>query len=1133
MRKFYLLMFGLLIGLGLMAQPPKKVNFNKTSKVVLLNETFDSEIPSTWTVLKLGDDNDAWVWYADEQCAYHADNDVSNTCDDYLITPALTLPNATGIKLKFSQKEQYASYYVLHQVLVIDSFGTDTVRVLDTLYEGAGGTSWQDEEFSLDAYAGQTIYIAFRYVGDYADRWYIDNVKVFQQDQYDIVLDSIEIPEYVSINNGYQIKAYVHNIGYDTIDTFNMVYYINNNPIDTEQYTNLLPDANAVISSSYWHPTAVGNYQIAAKALFADDADTTTNFLSTTVHAVDTIIYVNNDTTLTVCKGIVFDDGGPNGNYSNNANYLVTIVSPDPGKMPMIHFDTIEMERNYDHLYIYNSDTIDNDALLADFANSFSDTTIKALNVKHAITLNLVSDGSVNKAGFVGHLNCYPVPLYDLAVTNVILPEYSLVNGKVYATITVANYGINPIDSFYVVYSVDTLTDSIFITHELAFDSTITIVDSSWIPLEAGQYQVTVQAVSNLDTALGNNTFTGFVTATNAIEFVDTVETVTMCEGYIFDDGGPHDDYSNNANYVLTIVSPDPTKMPYIEFDTIDMETNYDHLYIYNADTVDENALIADFSGQFSDTIVKAFNTHNALTIKVKSDGSVNHSGFIGHAGCFAPPQHDLAIIDAQPNTVFFKYDVGELRPEVLVKNNSLNTYNQVTVQVDNGALYNLTYTIDTTLEPGAMAWIELPAWSPSAIDTFVFNYQVIDNDDEVPDNNTYVDTVTVLPYEFYNKFIVPNGDITGIGTDNENVYLIDWWNNHTYTYTLTGDSLYSGTFPAGIRDLAYDGKYFYGSKASSQLFVMDTTENHLQIIDTITVSGASIRGIAYDNADTTFWVNNWGDPITEIDTNGNQTGNKIFLDSAGIDGDLYGIAYVQIDTMKYLWLNNYSNAVMQEINIQSRTYTGNHIPFTAIPGVTINDDAGGLDSYIDSMSNIHLLASIRQDSVSSVVDIIINKSLYEVRFYAYGNNSPLQGATIYLIQDTGNVELTTDSLGMAVLSLPAGHYRAYATYESYTADTVQFDVPNNLAVRFDFTLPANVEKQVNIKIAPNPTSGSFVIYNAKGYKATITDLSGHTVYTRNITGDYEKVNLDLASGIYIVRLTNGDNTVSYKLILN
>lgn len=1131
MRKFYLLLFGLMIGLGLMAQPPKKINLHKARKVVILNETFDSEIPSTWTILKLGDDNNAWEWKSSEQSAYHKYQYAN--CDDYLVTPALNLPSATGIKLQFSQKNDYPNDYELHQVLVLDSIAADTVRVIDTLYEGVASTSWENLEFSLDDYAGQTIYIAFRYVGNNADSWYVDNVNVFQQDQYDIVLDAILLPSYIQSGQAYQIPVQVHNTGYDTVDTFNMVYYVNDIAIDTVQYTNLAPDTNVIINSSYWYPMANDVYHLSARALFDADGDTSNNFITKAIHAVDTIIYVNNDTTLTVCKGFIFDDGGPDENYSNSADYTVTIVSTDPAKMPMITFDTVAIETNFDHLYVYNSDTIDNDALLADLTGYFSDTIVKALNVERAITLNLVSDGSVNKAGFIGEIGCYPVPLYDLAITEIDAPQVVITNDTVVTSFTVTNYGINPIDSFYVVYSVDTLVDSIFIADELPFDSTITLTDSNWIPLSPGQYQITVQAISNLDTVLQNNTLTQIVTVTDTLINVDSVETVSVCDAYIFDDGGPDGNYSNNANYVLTIISPDPGKMPYLEFDTIAMEENYDYIYIYNADTVDENALIAAITGYTSGVFVKALNESHAITIKLKSDGSVNKAGFAAHAGCYTPPQHDLAIIDAQPHNAFFKYNNSELRPKVLVANNSINTYNQVTIQVDNGAFYNLTYTVDTTLIPGAEVWVELPAWEPSAADTFVFNYQVIDSDDEVPENNTFTDTVVVLPYEFFNKFEVDNNHLAGIGTDNQNVYLVDWYYNKTLTYTLNGDSLYSGSFPTGIRDLAYDGNHFYGSNASTRLFVMDTTENHLDIVDTITVSGITVRGIAYDYVDTTFWANNWGQPLKELDSLGNPTGNTIYLDSAGIEGDAYGIAFVKIGDAKYIWLNNYDNPAIQEINLETGTYTGNHITFDAVPGLTNDVVPGGLDAYIDSLGNTHLLSAVNTLDNGTVVDIIINKPAYDVRFYAYGNDNPLQGATIYIIQDTSNIELTTDSLGMATASLPAGHYQAYATYESHTADTVEFDVPNTLAVRFDFTWPTDVVKQPNIKIAPNPTTGRFVIYNAKGYKATITDLSGHTVYTRNITGDYERVNLDLPGGVYIVRMTNGKHSVAYKLIIN
>ena len=60
---------------------------------------------------------------------------------------------------------------------------------------------------------------------------------------------------------------------------------------------------------------------------------------------------------LTTCSKVVYDSGGPNGNYKDFADSTLTIYPDESGKLISIK-GTIDIEmsknKNYDHLYIYD-----------------------------------------------------------------------------------------------------------------------------------------------------------------------------------------------------------------------------------------------------------------------------------------------------------------------------------------------------------------------------------------------------------------------------------------------------------------------------------------------------------------------------------------------------------------------------------------------------------------------------------------------------------------------------------------------------------------------------------------------------------------------------------------------------------
>lgn len=98
------------------------------------------------------------------------------------------------------------------------------------------------------------------------------------------------------------------------------------------------------------------------------------------------------------------------------------------------------------------------------------------------------------------------------------------------------------------------------------------------------------------------------------------------------------------------------------------------------------------------------------------------------------------------------------------------------------------------------------------------------------------------------------------------------------------------------VKDLAYDGEFFYGAAANTTVFVMDFTTQSL--ITTFTAP-TDVRAIAYNEDDYTFYANNWGTDIVNFDASGNNLGS--FTPSVSA---IYGLAYDKwsIQGIQCLW---------------------------------------------------------------------------------------------------------------------------------------------------------------------------------------------------------------------------------------
>jgi hypothetical protein len=133
-------------------------------------------------------------------------------------------------------------------------------------------------------------------------------------------------------------------------------------------------------------------------------------------------------------------------------------------------------------------------------------------------------------------------------------------------------------------------------------------------------------------------------------------------------------------------------------------------------------------------------------------------------------------------------------------------------------------------------------------------------------------------------------GGEAGVETDGNYLYTTKW--NGTVFYQYQMDGTYVGEFACGaaasIRDLAWDGTYFYGGAATSTVYEMDFTNQ--TVISTFNAP-TDVRAIAYDPVNDGFWANNWSSDITLFDRNGNTLNSFV----VGAMGSFYGFAWEDV----------------------------------------------------------------------------------------------------------------------------------------------------------------------------------------------------------------------------------------------
>lgn len=225
MKKILLSVFALLMGAAMNAQ-------------TLMSEDFSEGIPSTWTMFQ--DNNTAYnsnftnAWTHVESYGNPAPAVVSASwfvspaqADRWLITDALTIPDSGYV---------FAIDAMCYELAYADGFAvkvsttnrdsrnafTETILSVEACTD-----AFVTYQANLDAFIGDTIYIAVVQNSNDKNFLIADNFKVHIPANYDVELASLNLPAYAPSNSDIAVTGTIVNKGALNLEEFDVTYNVN------------------------------------------------------------------------------------------------------------------------------------------------------------------------------------------------------------------------------------------------------------------------------------------------------------------------------------------------------------------------------------------------------------------------------------------------------------------------------------------------------------------------------------------------------------------------------------------------------------------------------------------------------------------------------------------------------------------------------------------------------------------------------------------------------------------------------------------------------------------------------------------------------------------------------------------
>ncbi len=259
----------------------------RSGKVNYLNETFDTEIPSDWTITNNGDGN-AWEW-GNGMAWIDSDGQGQGThVAGELCSPEVDVTGASLLYLGFDSRYNDVSLADSCSVDVWDGSEWQNIVVYTEDHGSGSGTDVVLEHFQYDitAYANANLKVRFVYDDANTFAWYqyIDNVSIYEPINNDLGVNAVSPAGLVKSGSTVTPTVIIENFGALTQDTYDITLVS-----DPAGYNETITNPGEVAAGNTlsvnfpdWAP-ADGTYTLTATVVLAGDANTGNDIATTEI----------------------------------------------------------------------------------------------------------------------------------------------------------------------------------------------------------------------------------------------------------------------------------------------------------------------------------------------------------------------------------------------------------------------------------------------------------------------------------------------------------------------------------------------------------------------------------------------------------------------------------------------------------------------------------------------------------------------------------------------------------------------------------------------------------------------------------------------------------------------------------
>jgi hypothetical protein len=406
---------------------------------------------------------------------YHIFGSTSNQ-DGWLVSPEIQIPAGGVYLLTFWSYNPRPTWYGKNSVWISknsnDPASEDFVEIWTT---NSVVEDWVETKINLADFIGENIHIAFRYEGNNAHSWYLDDLKIELLTGADAGVTAITSPTSGSnLTATETITLKVKNFGAEALTNVPVKITVNDGiPIgETVPSIGLNQEVEYTFTLNKLDLSAVKTYTIKGYTEYPDDIDLSNDAKTISVTNDGNVAVMGNSTSITSCN-IPFVDDGKNGNYSESANetQTVTFYPETPGDKVTAEFTTFSStpynlfyylgllsETLGDTLYVYNGNTVDENLLIGSLTGDLSENLplpFRSSAPDGSLTFVFKKQSNMAAAGWEANIACFTPHSYDATISKILSP---LKDGASPAQVSVliSNYGDNPIaSSFDVAYTLN------------------------------------------------------------------------------------------------------------------------------------------------------------------------------------------------------------------------------------------------------------------------------------------------------------------------------------------------------------------------------------------------------------------------------------------------------------------------------------------------------------------------------------------------------------------------------------------------------------------------------------------------------------------------------------------------------